>query len=257
MNAATSQIPNRHNNLTNRTSRRRIVTGIIPVALVCGVMAYAAPEPPTPAPASSESLFADVMQPESARLKSAREAVKRDDREMAIHDYLASIQEDASTAELAIVEMVKVFLSEAEVHGAGGRFVDESAQINSCYQALIQLTQADAATRALPEPARVALFNEIAHVRSVGRERAKAHIIVADQLRREAKGFWNDDENKQAEALHMVNLAWSYYPASSEEWMVTKMYEIWADMKGELPTWQYNQVMERDRLQLGRVVGDR
>ena len=53
-----------------------------------------------------------------------------------------------------------------------------------------------------------------------------------------------------------MNLAWSYYPAFSDEHVVNRMYEIWADMKGELPTWQYNQVMERDRLHLGRVVGD-
>lgn len=256
MNAAMNQTAAHTNRTTNRTGRGHLVTMIILVGLVGAIVACAAHQTTNAASATAESLFADAVRPESARLKSAREAARRGDRELAIHDYFASIQEDTSTAEPAIAEVVKVFLSGAEAHGAGGRYVDESAQINRCYQALVQLKQADAATRGLPEAARAKLFKEISHVRSVGNERAKAHIIVADGLRREAKG-WNDDENKQAEALHKVNLAWSYYPASTDEWMVSKMYEIWADMKGELPTWQYNQVMERDRLQLGRVVGDR
>ena len=59
------------------------------------------------------------------------------------------------------------------------------------------------------------------------------------------------------ESLHSVNLAWSYCPTGTNEGMVRKVYDIWADMKGELATWSYNQVMERDRLQLGRVAGAR
>lgn len=256
MNVAMNKTAVRTNRTTNRAGRGRLAAMIILVGLVVAIVACAAHQSTNAAPATAESLFADAVRSEPTRLRSAREASKRGDRELAIHDYLASIQEDTSTAEPAIAEVVKIFLSGAEAHAAGGRYVDESAQINRCYQALVQLKQADAATRALPEPARVKLFKEISLVRSVGNKRAKAHIIVADGLRREAKG-WNDDENKQAEALHKVNLAWSYYPASTDEWMVSKMYEIWADMKGELPTWQYNQVMERDRLHLGRVVGDR
>jgi hypothetical protein len=156
--------------------------------------------------------------------------------------------------------MVAVFLSVAQAHGAGERYVDQSGQINRCYQALTQLRQADSATKALPEPARKKLFQEIAHVRSAGKEAAQAHIDTADQLRKEAKGthWWNfDDQDKQMDSLHRVNLAWSYYPVSCDEGMVDSMYEVWADMKGELSTWRYNQVMERDRLHLGRVVGDR
>ena len=138
--------------------------------------------------------------------------------------------------------------------------MDQSAQINRCYQALAQLKQADSTTKVFPEPARRKLFQEIAHVRSVGKKAAQSHIDAADQLRGEAKGkhWWNfNDQDKQMESLHRVNLAWSYYPAHCDEGMVDAMYGEWADMKGQLATWRYNQVMERDRLHLGRVVGDR
>lgn len=232
---------------------RLLVVGILMCAVIACISNLSRSETPT----AVESVFAEAVRPSPARLKSAREAAKRGDHELAIHDYLASIQEDVSTAESAIGEMVKVFLSVAGAHGAEERYVDQSAQINRCYQVLVQLKQADSTTRALPEPARRKLFEEIARVRSAGKKAAKFHIDTADQLRREAKGFWNDDEDKQADALHRVNLAWSYYPAHTDDKLVDQMYTIWADMKSELPTWQYNQVMERDRLRLGRVVGDR
>lgn len=78
--------------------------------------------------------------------------------------------------------MVKVFLSVARAHGADERYVDQSAQINRCFQALAQLKQADSTTKALPEPARKKLFEEIARVRSAGKQAAKLHIDEADQL---------------------------------------------------------------------------
>ena len=232
---------------------RLLVVGILMCAVIACISNLSRSETPT----AVESVFAEVVRPSPARLKSAREAAKRGDQELAIHDYLASIQEDVSTAESAIKEMVEVFLSVARAHAAAGRYVDQSAQINRCYQVLVQLKQADSTTTAFPEPARKKLFEEIARVRSVGKEAAKLHIDTADQLRTEAKGFWDDDEAKQADALHRVNLAWSYYPAHTDDELVARMYAIWADMKNELPTWQYKQVMERDRLRLGRVVGDR
>lgn len=211
-------------------------------------------------PATVESMFAQAVRPAPTRLQSAREAAKRGERDLAIHDYVTSIQEDVSTAELAIGEMVKVFLSVARAHGGDGRYVEQSAQISRCYQTLTQLKQADVFTKALPEPVRKKLFQEIARVRSASKDAAQAHIDAAENLRWEAKGnyWWNDDdEDMQAEALHRVNLAWSYYSVCTDESQVDSMYEIWADMKSELATWQYNQVMERDRLHLGRVVGDR
>jgi len=244
----------------NRLGRGGLGGMIILIGLVGTIFACAAHPTTNAAPATAESLFADALRPEPIRLKSAREAVKRGEGELAIHDYLASIQEDPTTAELAIGEMGEVFLSAARAHNRDGRYVDESAQTNRCYQTLHQLSQADAGPNALPESARVKLFHEIAAVRGVGNGAAKDDITAADQLRCQAKGkhWWNrNDHNKQAEALHKINLAWSYYPAFTDEWMVNKMYEIWADMKGQLPSWQYNQVMERDRLQLGRAVGDR
>ena len=176
---------------------------------------------------------------------------------MAIHEYLNSIHEDASTADLAIGKMVEIFLSVAREQGAADRYVDQSAQINRCYQVLIQLKQADSAAKALPEPARKKLFDEIARVRAEGQKAAKLHIDRADRLRKEAKRYLNDDEDKQADALHRVNLAWSYYPNFTDDELVKRMYAIWADMKSELAAWQYNQLMEQDRLRLGRIVGDR
>lgn len=260
MNAATNQTAADINRTTNRLGRGRFVTMIILFGLVGTILSCAAYQSTNAAPATAEPLFADAVSPEPVRLKSAREAAKRGDRELAIHDYLASIQEDATTADAAIAEVVKVFLAGAGAHGEEGRYVDESAQIGRCYNMLLQIKQADTVSNGLPEAARTTLFKQLGHVRTVGNERARVHIIVGNDLRREAKGrhWWSDDdEDKQAEALHKVNLAWSYYPSFTDEWMVSTMYEIWADMKGELPTWQYNQVMERDRLHLGRVVGDR
>jgi hypothetical protein len=235
---------------------------LITAVLVVAIAAHPRNQAPaaSAAPLAAEALFEDAVGPEATRLKSAREAAKRGDWELAIHEYSASISDDAPTSHLAIREMVEVFQSTAQACRKDGRQVDESAQINRCYQALQHLKLADADAKSLPELARVTLFREIAHVREVGNSTAKDHIIAADQLRRQAKGkhWWNrDDRNKQAEALDKVNVAWSYYPAFSDEWMVNKMYEVWADMQGELPTWQYNQVMERATLQLGRVVGDR
>lgn len=205
------------------------------------------------------ALFADAVSAESPRLTAAREAMKSGDRERAIHEYLASVQEDPATADTAIGELVEVYLLSARAASSDGRYVDESAGVKRCYQTLQQISQADSATKALPRLAREVLFRELGHVRAVGHEAASSHVQAADHLRHDAKGrhWWNDDdEDKQAEALHRVNLAWSYYPAFSDECTVNRMYDIWADMKGELPTWQYNQVMERDRLHLGRVVGD-
>ena len=157
-------------------------------------------------------------------------------------------------------EMVAVFLSVAQAHASDGRCVDQSAQVNRCYQVLAQLKQVDSTAKVLPESARRKLFQEIDHVRSVGKDAAQSHIDAANQLREDAEGkhWWSfNDQDKQMAALHRVNLAWSYYPAHCDEGMVNAMYEAWADMKGKLATWRYNQVMERDRLQLGRVVGDR
>lgn len=240
---------------TIRPSRLLVAAALISAVIVgMGNLSKGAP------PETIESQFAEAVHPLPVRLKSAREAAKRGDHELAIHDYLASIQEDATTADSAIGEMVAVFLSIARTNGAEGRYVDQSAQIGRCHQALVQLKQVELTTKALSEPARTTLFQEIARVRSVGNKAAQGHICTAYQLRKEAKGrhWWNsDNQDMQMQSLHRVNLAWSYYPVSCDEQMVDAMYEIWADMKGELSSWRYSQVMERDRLHFGRVVGDR
>ena len=112
MNATTYQLSSRH---PASRSRRRIRlglslgTGILACAGIVFVGSLSRSEPP----AAAESLFTEAVQPSVARLKSAREAEKRGEHELAIHDYLASIQEDRSTAEAAIGEMVTVFLSVA------------------------------------------------------------------------------------------------------------------------------------------------
>lgn len=191
----------------------------------------------------------------SNRLASAREARQAGDYELAIHEYLCSIQRDQATAGEAIEEMVGIFLSRVKAYGEQEKYVEQSAQISRCYQILLQLKQADSSTLELPKPARNKLFEQIQKVHAAGNEAVKFHLETADQLRTEAKGFWNDDEEKQAEALHRVNLAWSCYPLHPDDELVKKMYEIWADMKSELATWQYNQVMEEDRLRLGCVIG--
>jgi len=230
-----------------------LTTGLLVSLIILGINSLLKSE----LPETAELFTADVVPVSPTRLELARKAAQRGDCELAVHEYLESIQEDVSTADLALREMVELFLSVAREHGTGERYVDQSAQINRCYQLLIQLKQADSATKALPEPARNKLFEEIARVLAEGRKAAKLHIDLADKLRKEAKGYFNDDEDKQADALHRVNLAWSYYPNFTDDELVKRMYAIWADMKSELAAWQYNQVMEQDRLRLGRIFGDR
>ena len=179
---------------------------------------------------------------------------------MAFHDYLASIQTEPSSAAIAIAEITNLSVSIADKDGGDERFADQSAQLNECYQTLLRLQQADAGEKNLSEDARVRLFSELKRAHDVCAGIARSQIDAADSLRNDAKGkhWWNrNDRDKEAQALHEVNLAWSYYPSFVDESTVNRMYDIWADMKGELPEWQYKQIMERDRLQLGRVIGDR
>jgi len=205
--------------------------------------------------ANVETVFAGAVVGDSQRLESARDAARNGQVDRAVHEYLTAIDEDPSTAAVAIPEMVGALLTAARQCADGNDHVSESRHINVCYQTLARLIQDDSRNRRLSRQAREKLFAETARVRSWGHDRARAHILEADRLRRAAKGFWNDDEDMQAQSLHMVNLAWSYYPHfTTEQWMVSKMYEIWADMKDELSGWQYRQVMERDRLLLGRVI---
>jgi hypothetical protein len=149
------------------------------------------------------------------------------DAERAIHEYLASVQEDPATADAAIGELTEVYLSKARAASIERRYVDESARIKRCHQTLQQISQADSTSKVLPRLARQVLFREIGHVRAVGHEAASTHVRAADQLRHDAKGqhWWkDDDEDKQADALHRVNLAWSYYPAFSDECTGNRSY---------------------------------
>lgn len=226
---------------------------VVDVPVAATTLQTQADLPGLPVPATTEAV------PQPVRLISAREARERGKRELAIHDYLASIDEDPTTADSSIAELTEVLLKSAKTHGDAEHFVDQSKELNLCFRILQQLQQADASTKPLTEAARLRLFEEKARTESACRDAAKGHLDAADMLRRSAKGrnWWNDDnENEQAQALHKVNLAWSYYPYHVDEGVVGKLYEIWADSKSELPTWQYTQVMESDRLQLGRVMGD-
>ena len=181
-----------HYGITNATRGARLGRLVGMVGLTFAIILGFSNLSKSESPATIESIFVEAVQPTPARLRSARDAEKRGDHELAIHDYLGSIQEDVLTAESAIEEMVAVFLSMAKVHCADGRYVDQSAQINRCYHTLTQLKQADSTTEALPEAARKRLFEAIARVRSAGKAAAKLHVDAADQLRTEAKRFWHD-----------------------------------------------------------------
>lgn len=235
-----------------------VVPNVLKASLVDAASPAVVPQPQEYTHSQQVPVATEYLQLE-LRLESAREARNRGDRELAIHDYLASIDEDPTTADSAITELTELFLQNAKTHGDADRFVDQSKELNLCFRMLQQLQQADASAKLLTEAARIRLFEEKARTDSACCAAGRGHLEAAERLRHSAKGehWWiDDDEERQAQAFHRVNLAWSYYPYHADEEMVGKLYEIWADMKGELPTWQYNQVIESDRLKLGRVVGD-
>jgi hypothetical protein len=240
-------------------ARNRIIVAACGLAI--GLMlALGGVQPSSAAPPTMESLFAEAVRPEPARIKSAREAAKRGNADLAIADYLASIQDDGSTGDAAIDEMVEVFLAEAEKCEKNGHDVEQSIWVNRCRQTLLQVKQTDSNTRTLSEPARADLFKQIDVVHQYGTAAANRHTAVADLLRRQGTGkhFWNwNDRDKLADALHHLNIAWSYYLTFTGEDTTSKMYDLWAELKSALPAWRYEQVMERDRLQIGRVFGDR
>ncbi len=212
-----------------------------------------------PATSGIQATFADAVSASPDWLQAARQAASKGDVELAIQDYQLSIQDQADSAETAIDEFGGLFLGAAKQAHSDERFFAESSWLNRGNQDLQQLSHIESA-KALPGSARVKLFEQIKNLKLACSEAAKGHVEAADRLRQEAKGahFWNsDDSEKQMDALHRVNLAWSYYPNYTDESVVNAMYEIHADMKSTLKTWRYEQVMERDRLQLGRAFGDR
>jgi len=211
--------------------------------------------------AKPETLFVDVASADSSsRLNSAREASKRGDYKQAIEDYRESISREPATGEAAATEVVDIFLAKAKEAAEVNRYVDEADQLNQCHKMLHEVVQQDKVTGTMSKSARDKVFKAVETVRTACVAAANRHLDVADGLRKESKGnhWWNDDdESMQRDALHQVNLAWMSYPTYTDEAMINRMYEIHSEMKGELSTWQYNQVMERDRLQSGRAFGDK
>ncbi len=124
---------------------------------------------------------------------------------------------------------------------------------------LLQLSRSPLA-KALPSAARAKLFEQCERLKAACATAAKDCVDTADQLRTGAKDegwFSVNDAEKQMDALHRINLAWSYYPAFTDEKLIERMHEIHSSLKGSLRQWRYDSVMERDRLEGGRVFADR
>ncbi|MSR19340.1 MAG: hypothetical protein EXS00_09330 [Phycisphaerales bacterium] len=200
-----------------------------------------------PEPTTMSVFFEEAITIHKPRLASAREALQRGDGEMALAEYLASINQEPDTAGEAINEMVSLRLAVAQSNGERGDHFTRSAEMNRCDQTLLRIKGSDAINNGLSEDARRVLFQEIQRVRSVGSVYAQIHLSDAERLTGEAEGFWDDDEDVFEEALGRVNVALTYYPAFFGERMVGDAHKAKAYLKDELATWQYERREIADR----------
>ncbi|MSR29829.1 MAG: hypothetical protein EXS03_09735 [Phycisphaerales bacterium] len=196
---------------------------------------------------SRSAFFADAVAVKKPRLISAREALQRNDGQMALAEYLASIDQEPDTAGEAIKEMVSLCLAVAQSNGERGDNFNRSAEMFRCDQTLLRIKGSDAINNGLSEDARRVLFQEIQRVRSVGSVYAQIHLSDAERLTGEAEGFWDDDEDGFEEALGRVNVALTYYPAFFGERMVGDAHKAKAYLKDELATWQFERRETIDR----------